>query len=183
MDARNPVWVNAENTVINLEWLHPAHGWIPFSAIPDDVEEHGRALFQLAVAGAFGPIKPFVPPPPPTLEEVKAGKLQQLASYRYERETAGIVIGGMTIKTDRESQSQLNSAYTSLKSGLIASTEWKGEGGWATLTLAEIEPVAQAVAAHVAACFSVERLHTDAITGLSTVEAVNLYDFTSSWPA
>lgn len=65
MEARNPVWADAEQTAINLEWNHPEYGWIPFSATPDDIEEHGRALFLLAAAEEFGPIGPYVAPPTP----------------------------------------------------------------------------------------------------------------------
>lgn len=138
-------------------------------------ERHAAAL-----RGDFGPVAPYVPP---SLDEYKAQKRAMLADYRYERETAGIVIGGTTIRTDRESQAQLSSAYTSMKASLIQSTEWKGADGWMTVTLTEIEPIAQAVAAHVADCFAVERLHAQAINGLSSIEAVQQYNFTSSWPA
>jgi len=65
MEARNPAWANAEHTVINLEWNHPEYGWIPFSALPDDAEEHGRALFLLATAEEFGPVAEYVAPPEP----------------------------------------------------------------------------------------------------------------------
>ncbi len=62
MDAKNPQWVNAENTMIDLIVTHPVFGEIPFTASPDDVEEHGRELFAKAVAGEFGPVADYVPP-------------------------------------------------------------------------------------------------------------------------
>lgn len=91
------------------------------------------------------------------LAEAIAAKQRELAAARYITETGGVVIAGATIRTDRESQAQLSSAYTSLKAGLISSTEWKASDGWATVTLAEIEPIAKVVAQHVAACFARER--------------------------
>jgi len=57
---------------IDCEINHPEHGWIPFTADPDDCEEHGRQIHQQATAGDFGPIADFVPPPPPTEEELAA---------------------------------------------------------------------------------------------------------------
>lgn len=30
----------------DCEILHPKEGWIPFTADPDDVEPHGRAIWQ-----------------------------------------------------------------------------------------------------------------------------------------
>ena len=105
-----------------------------------------------------------------------------LAALRWEKETAGIVLGGVEVRTDRESQAQLSSAYTSLKSGLITSTDWKGANGWVLAGLAEIEPLAQAVAQHVAGCFATERLHAEAIDALTTAEAVAGYSVATGWP-
>jgi hypothetical protein len=45
METRNPV-LN-ENGTIDCEINHPHLGWIPFTASPDDVEEHGRAIHAL----------------------------------------------------------------------------------------------------------------------------------------
>lgn len=45
-----------------------------------------------------------------TFAQLKQRKLDDLADYRWQRETAGISMGGATIKTDRESQSLLNGA-------------------------------------------------------------------------
>lgn len=82
--------------------------------------------------------------------------LERLAAYRYGIETQGIDVGGMTVKTDRESQSQLNSTYTTLNAGFVSSTRWKGVNGWQTVDLATVEPIAQAVAQHVDKCFRSE---------------------------
>lgn len=30
---------------IDCEIEHPTYGWVPFTASPDDVEPHGRAIF------------------------------------------------------------------------------------------------------------------------------------------
>lgn len=37
---------------------------LPFLALPDDVEEHGRELYARALAGEFGPVAPYVAPEP-----------------------------------------------------------------------------------------------------------------------
>lgn len=34
----------------NCEINHPLHGWIPFTADPDDVEPHGRAIWAVIKA-------------------------------------------------------------------------------------------------------------------------------------
>ena len=75
MNYRNPIY-NANDT-IDCEIEHPEYGWIPFTADPNDIEEHGRAIY--AQIKADGNIAPYVPPPPPTEEELAA-------SIRAERD-------------------------------------------------------------------------------------------------
>lgn len=53
---------NADGITIDLEINHPTFGWIPFTASPDDVEDHGREIHAAAEAGDFGPISPYVEP-------------------------------------------------------------------------------------------------------------------------
>jgi hypothetical protein len=122
-------------------------------------------------------------PPVLTVEQARAAKLVALAAERWEREVAGIVIGGLTIKTDRESQAALTSAYVSLKYGLIPSTPWKGEDGWAVVTLPQLEPIAEAVALHVSSCFANEKTHADAIAALpDDAGLIDAYDISTGWP-
>lgn len=63
----NPVWGNAEHTFINCDITTSQFGSevLPFTASPSDVEAHGRALFADIVAGTYGPIAEYVPPPEP----------------------------------------------------------------------------------------------------------------------
>lgn len=60
-DVRNPRY-NHMGT-IDCERDHPIFGWIPFTASPDDVEEHGRAIHAAIIASGM-PIAPYVPPEP-----------------------------------------------------------------------------------------------------------------------
>lgn len=116
--------------------------------------------------------------------DVLADKLALLADLRFRKETAGIVVGGVGIKTDRESQALISGAYSSLKNGLLTSIDWKGATGWVTVTLAQLEPIAQAVANHVQACFTRERQHNDAIQAVVNNQVqVAAYDITTGWPA
>lgn len=63
---RSPIWANAEHTLIDCVITTSQFGdeELPFTADPNDVESHGRALFERIVAGEFGPIGEYVPPPP-----------------------------------------------------------------------------------------------------------------------
>lgn len=81
-----------------------------------------------------------------------------IPAYRYEVETGGITLpDGTRVRTDRESQSQLANAYQSLSQPFVDEVDWKGPEGWITVTEAELEPIARAVARHVQACFTAER--------------------------
>jgi hypothetical protein len=63
IQVRNPQH-NAVGT-IDMEIEHPAYGWIPFTASPDDTEQMGRELYAQAAAGDFGPVVEYVAPPAP----------------------------------------------------------------------------------------------------------------------
>lgn len=79
MDYRNPVFT--ESGAIDCEINHPQFGWIPFTASPDDSEEHGRDLFAaITAAGNIAPYVP-IPPVPPTQEEQEA---QRQVAYTQE---------------------------------------------------------------------------------------------------
>lgn len=120
---------------------------------------------------------------PPRQVVSKDSLLTDLADHRWQIETGGIVVAGTPIKTDRESQAQLSSAYTSLKGALISDTPWKtADGTFVRVTLAQIEPIAKAVAAHVRACFAAEEVHCQAIAALQTQAELDAYDIAIGWP-
>lgn len=111
-------------------------------------------------------------------ETIKSELLSSLASHRFDFEVNGLVLGdGLSVKTDRESQAQLNSAYVTLKNGLIPDTDWKGGNGWQLVNLVQIEPIAKAVAAHGRGCFRGERMIQAVITDAASIaelEAINI---------
>lgn len=64
--AKDPKWADAEQTLIDLtiKW-DSIDEELPFTASPSDREAHGRAIYDAALAGQFGPIAAYVPPPAP----------------------------------------------------------------------------------------------------------------------
>ena len=64
--VKNPSWANLEQTSINCEITTTQFGdeILPFTASQQDVEPHGRKIFADLVAGVYGPISEYVPPPP-----------------------------------------------------------------------------------------------------------------------
>lgn len=154
--------------------------------IPDDAveitAEHYADLINSKVIGADESGYPFAIDPP-QLERTKMSLQAAVAAKRWQIEIGGILVAGQPIATDREAHAMLNSSYTSLKAGLIADTPWKtADGSFTLVTLAELEPIAQAVAAHVRSCFSAEKEHYDAINTLKTQSELDTYDINAGWP-
>lgn len=108
----------------------------------------------------------------PPLEKAKAAKLQEIASWRYSRETGNVAVGELLIRTDRESQAQLANALVSFENEFVAQVDWKGANGWVRLDATQLKDVAALVATHVQACFAQERLYSEQVDAATTVEEV-----------
>jgi hypothetical protein len=67
ISAANPVFANTDNSQINLDVQFDTFpNPIPFTACPNDAEAHGREIYASAIAGEFGVVGVYVPPPAPT---------------------------------------------------------------------------------------------------------------------
>jgi hypothetical protein len=68
---RNPVWGNAEQTIINCEvdFDDLIEEFVPFCASENAFYDHEKEIFQKAKAGEFGSVAPYTPPPPLTTEQ------------------------------------------------------------------------------------------------------------------
>lgn len=100
--ASNPKWVDEAHTSINLTVNFEEIGTVPFTATPNDTEEHGRDIYAKAVAGEFGVISEWTPPTTDELAQQarwkRSGLLQELdsivgnplrwASFSAEQQTA-----------------------------------------------------------------------------------------------
>ncbi|WP_336268795.1 DUF4376 domain-containing protein [Vreelandella arctica] len=114
----------------------------------------------------------------------KEATQRELAAVRYNRETGGVELpDGSRIRTDRESQAQVNAAYTTLRDSFLTTADFKGENGWVTITLAEITPIAKAVAQHVQPCFTAERRVSEKINAAEDAEALNAIDIAGEFAA
>jgi len=68
--CKNPKY-NADGT-IDVDVNHPVHGWIPFTASPNDSESHGLLIYQAALSGAYGEVAPYVKSDAEFISEVLA---------------------------------------------------------------------------------------------------------------
>ena len=101
MEFKNAIY--KENGTIDMEIKHPVYGLIPFTASPDDPEEHGRLLFADAQATAA----PYVAPPPdvPRL-------LAQLSAARKAQEQQGVTLNGIRYAGDPSNRQALQEAIS-----------------------------------------------------------------------
>lgn len=83
VQVKNPKWANAENTLIDCEvdFSHLKDEFVPFTADPTDVMEYSQTIFEECVAGQYGEIGEYVPPPivvppPEPTKEEQIAKLQ-----------------------------------------------------------------------------------------------------------
>lgn len=106
-----------------------------------------------------------LPLPEAQLREAKA----QLASeIRWDIETSGTELeNGTRIATERDDQTNVTKAYSTLESGLKSVVDFKSASGWVQVDLATLTPIAEVVADHVQSAYSAERVvseHMDTLT-------------------
>jgi len=129
-----------------------------------------------------------VTPPVAVFEEIsladeKAKRLQELAQRRYKAEEGGTTLGGNPLATDRMTQSKITAAY--VKASVDADyeiTAWKtGPGIFSTLTAATIIAAANAIEAHVQACFDNEASLSSDITDAADLAELAAVDIEGGW--
>lgn len=87
VEGKNPRYSDSQAVTVDLEINHPDYGWIPFTASPDDPEQHGRDIYAAAIAGEYGPIAPYVEPEPgpPVVPDAVTRRQGRLALLEFGR--------------------------------------------------------------------------------------------------
>ena len=117
-------------------------------------------------------------PPPPTLDELKTQKKAEIAAVRYNVEIGGVTVSGVKIDTDRDSQALITGAALAAVIDSSYSLNWKTAQGFVHLTAPEIIAVAQAVRAHVQACFDREGELVALVDAAETAEDLDAIEIT-----
>jgi len=81
----------------------------------------------------------------------------KIAEIRYNKEISGVDFNGLTVKTDRESQSTITSTLLSFTTGILTSVNFKFVNGWQELDAAGFSALAMTVARHINKCFTAEK--------------------------
>jgi hypothetical protein len=119
----------------------------------------------------------------PTMEELLAAKLAELAALRWEKETGGTTFNGMPIATDAVSQTKYIGAVVGAQIDPNAVINWKmADGAFVALDAQTVTAVAMAVRAHVQACFDREAELKAQIEAAATPEEISAVDIGAGWP-
>ncbi len=114
---------------------------------------------------------------PRDIDQVKEMKCRDIAASRFAIETGGITVAGAPVATDRASQAMLSGAVLSVTRNPALMIDWKNaDGSWTQIDKATVEAIADAVTAHVQACFSAERARCAALAALTDFAAVVAFD-------
>lgn len=102
-----------------------------------------------------------------------------IAARRYEAETAGVSVGGISVETDDRSKLLINGAALEATINPEYVMQWKTPAGFVELTGEQVIGIARAVRAHVQACFDREaQLLAELDAGTLTPEMLD-----EGWPA
>lgn len=126
------------------------------------------------------------PPRIITTESLKA----EITAKRWQNETGGLTLpSGVRVATGIDDQNRITSVIANAELAGVSSVDFKAASGWVTVTVQELQAIAAAIAVHVQACFTAERVHHEAIDALAEQHegddlqaALAAYDVQSGWP-
>ena len=154
LSVRNPQ--ATKDGGVDLEIEHSVYGWVPFHAVENDSEAHGRELYQRAMAGDFGPVSPYFEPEL-TLAQIALEKMAALQAEKVRIRDGGVVVDGTLFDTDESAMS----AYTRTMLFLFSQNptasiaNWKAStGAWVTMTLPLLSSLVPVIAANETAAFA-----------------------------
>lgn len=154
-------WYAAEGEVGTA----PIDGGIEISA-----EQYQSAIEAMLVGkivtveGGFDLIDPPEQAPLAEPEPEPIDLTAYAAQKRWEMETGGIEVGGMTVYTDDRSKMMIMGARIAATADPGFATQWKAaDGSFVEIDAATIIAISDAVLAHVDACFAIEAQVLDGI--------------------
>jgi hypothetical protein len=116
------------------------------------------------------------------LGAARAALAEAATERRWAVETGGITVGDAQVATGLEDQNRITSVIANAQLAGVERVDFKAASGWVSLTIAELQAVAGAIALHVQACFAAERVHHEAIAALPNLAAARAYDVNAGWP-
>lgn len=118
-----------------------------------------------------------------SLSDRRAARMAELAHRRYLEETRGVVVGGVSIKTDRESQALVDQLQRCLVDETVATVKFKTAAGQIVdCDAALATQIRAAIVTHVQACRSNEAEIAGVIAAAASAEALAAIDLAAGWP-
>lgn len=126
---------------------------------------------------------PDLPVPEVPLADQKVAKLKAAAEKRWRVETGGITISGIPVHTDDRSKLMITGARIKADADANFTTQWvTADGSIVPLTAAQIIAIADAVRAHVDACFAAFATLAATIQAAEDQTALDAVDIEQGWP-
>lgn len=110
-------------------------------------------------------------------DQAKAAVREAIASRRWQAMASGTIVAGMEVHTDDTAQTRILGAALAATLDPDYTLAWKTVAGeFVTLTAPQVLAIAQAIRAHVQACYDREA------ELIAALEAGEGYDIEAGWP-
>lgn len=141
------------------------------------------SIMKVTPAGAYYTSENIIKAKP-SLTEKKAAVQANLAHRRWQAEEGGTTLGGMPLATDRVTQAKMSAVYVKAdKDPTYTIPAWKSAPGtFSTLDAATIIAAADAIEAHIQACFAREAELSALIDAAENADSLAAIDIDAGWP-
>jgi hypothetical protein len=118
----------------------------------------------------------------PTLEEVKARKVDEILAYDSSSEVNEFSMGGVPMWLDKATRAGLLLRFEAeAKVGRTETTLWN-DGQSYTLPLEQAQQILIALELYASACYDNTQSHIAEVQKMESKEAVEAYDYTTGYP-
>lgn len=126
----------------------------------------------------------YIPQPyVPTLEEIKAQKVEEILAYDSSSEINEFSMGGLPIWLDKATRAGLLLRFEAEgKVGRTETTLWNNGQSY-TLPLEQAQQILIALELYASACYDNTQSHIAEVQKLESKEAVESYDYTTGYPS
>ena len=116
------------------------------------------------------------------LEEAKAEKIAEITAYDTSDKVNGFMLNGLLVWLDKATRVGLmNSTTISKAAGQQTTTLWLG-GAKLVVDCDKAIQLLSALEMYALECFNVTASHKQAVSGLTTIEEVEAYDYKAGYP-
>ena len=125
----------------------------------------------------------YIPQPyVPTLEDIKANKVDEILAYDSSSDVNEFSIGGVPMWLDKATRAGLLLRFEAEgKVGRTETTLWNNGQSY-TLPLEQAQQILIALELYASACYDNTQSHIAAVNAMESKEAVESYDYTTGYP-